>query len=1351
MSLSSVLGPGGVTVFNSTATDPPGSHRRLRDSGEVMDLVTDGEFDSDDFAVQVAAYVMSIMGLMVACLCWFSMLPTVRMVSVYDVMQSLLEMINILLLLISIAMMCFSTVLMKLSLFIEGKTTADDDGTSSVGMVTVFTCVLIYGTGCVIITFLGIIAAYKESKRLLLLNAASLSCGLLVGSLSVALLANLDYRGIIMGDCENILKFITSDFYDTISCVKYDGYSETWDPSASPPDWVAGTGAGESTQCDEKIMTVYAWEFSPGAGRVGDVSYWGCLNTACCPALATFMETYEWIAVLFVALVIAACFCGIIAALYLRRETTADQDTILVHPWSKFIGVGMVISVFAMCIVLALIVNTGEWGDITQEEVETKTNMASTISVQPKRVKRASCFNRVIDGFETDIDCGGTCASKCGASFGCNNATTDCEDGLICTPISAVSETCFDKRCLDGQTERASGICEEVSPAITCANGVQDRLETCVDGGGAECLVIGTRCGEATSCNSTEDCQMGLFCSSSLACYNCSNTLLDGDETSADCGGPECGPCQDGSACTSGADCASASCIGALCVSCFNGVRDGNESCTDGGGNCADLCAVPASCGSDADCATGYCNVTESVSVCRYETPSDTCNNGVQSGSETCLDGGGVQCRTIDKLCNETQGCEASIDCFSAACFNGTCFSCNNTVADGDESDVDCGGSICAPCGDNATCADPSSCGSGMCTNGRCTSYYNDVQDGVETDVDCGGPAPSKCPIGSSCSENSDCETQLCDATVKVCREETREEICSDGGRGAAESDIDCGGLCTSIGLKCGDGRECTTDNDCQSTLCALGTCVSCTDQIQTGEETDQDCGGPGCQPCADGRRCVVGTDCASTDCYSGAADRTCVSCSNGVVDGSETDVDCGGLCQQRCDLAQHCVTGSDCGTRYCDSVTTKTNEATFTCRAETAAESCQNKIQDELESDVDCGGPVCSTLTWLNYTGAENVSSTPFLCNDGLRCTADGDCKSRNCHDNVCVSCSNAMIDGAESDVDCGGPTCSKCVDGSACSSAQDCAPSVCNASVCNRAESPHPTLVIDCPICNSTDCALDAACGSCYFTICSSQPACPGNATLTDIGADFTFSNSSNSPVARPPSLFEASAPPQCDGTTTRAFCCGAAPLCLSDSNCLGGQICDAGLCRRQTEVEKCNNGHQDPGETDVDCGGSSCASVGNACPDGSTCQSASDCARNSLCVSGVCASCSNGFRDGGETGTDCGGAACEKCTDGAACAQNSDCASLKCFNSSTSTDAPVCVSCFNELQDGDEADVDCGGSCARLCDVGSSCTDDSYCTTGHCSVHTYDAANSYCLQQNLSPSPSPAACRMSRPSRV
>jgi hypothetical protein len=348
----------------------------LRDGPQALDIATDGDFDADNFAVQVAAYVMSIMGLFVACLTWFSMLPTIRMVSMYDVMQSLLEMINLLLMLVSVGMMLVSAILTKLALFIEGKTTVDDDGTSSAGTVTVMTCVGLYGIGCVILTFIGFVAAYRENKKLLLINAAALTFGLFVGLASIMLLANVDYRAMVDSSCDDILKFISEDFYDLFSCAKYNGYSEVWDPALG--DWVAGTGAGESTQCDDKTMTTYAWEASPGLGRDGgDVSYWGCLNRDCCPKLGDFLSSIEWVAMLFVVLVMVACFFGVVAALYLYKETTIDQGQILVkHSGTKYIGVGLVFGFLTLCISLALIFNAGEFGDITQEQVETKTNLA---------------------------------------------------------------------------------------------------------------------------------------------------------------------------------------------------------------------------------------------------------------------------------------------------------------------------------------------------------------------------------------------------------------------------------------------------------------------------------------------------------------------------------------------------------------------------------------------------------------------------------------------------------------------------------------------------------------------------------------------------------------------------------------------------------------------------------------------------------------------------------------------------------------------------------------------------------------------------------------------------------------
>lgn len=75
----------------------------------------------------------------------------------------------------------------------------------------------------------------------------------------------------------------------------------------------------------------------------------------------------------------------------------------------------------------------------------------------------------------------------------------------------------------------------------------------------------------------------------------------------------------------------------------------------------------------------------------------------------------------------------------------------------------------------------------------------------------------------------------------------------------------------------------------------------------------------------------------------------------------------------------------------------------------------------------------------------------------------------------------------------------------------------------------------------------------------------------------------------------------------------------------------------------------------------------------------------------------SCSNGTRDGDESDVDCGGS-CSACADGADCEAASDCQSQVCTASSCA--AP---SCSDGVQNGDERELDCGGSACRLCSIG------------------------------------------------
>ena len=95
---------------------------------------------------------------------------------------------------------------------------------------------------------------------------------------------------------------------------------------------------------------------------------------------------------------------------------------------------------------------------------------------------------------------------------------------------------------------------------------------------------------------------------------------------------------------------------------------------------------------------------------------------------------------------------------------------CSNGVQDNLETDIDCGGTVCAKCRDGQTCKNNTDCfggscipndaGSGsVCTTASCT---NKSKDGTETDIDCGGTTCPKCSFGKGCAGNGDCASGAC-------------------------------------------------------------------------------------------------------------------------------------------------------------------------------------------------------------------------------------------------------------------------------------------------------------------------------------------------------------------------------------------------------------------------------------------------------------------------------------------------------------------------------------------------------------------------------------------------------------
>jgi hypothetical protein len=212
---------------------------------------------------------------------------------------------------------------------------------------------------------------------------------------------------------------------------------------------------------------------------------------------------------------------------------------------------------------------------------------------------------------------------------------------------------------------------------------------------------------------------------------------------------------------------------------------------------------------------------------------------------------------------------------------------------------------------------------------------------------------------------------------------------------------------------------QCLSAADCPAdAVCTLmHTCVGiCMDGLQDGTETDVDCGGSFCSPCAVGKKCLVDADCTSKACD--AFSHVCVSsqCADHQQDGAETDIDCGGGICPPCFAGQKCLIDSDCVFGACDATT-------HVCIMDNL---CGDHVKDGMETDVDCGGPICQP------------------CPLGNSCLVDTDCTSNACDavTLICLSsqCIDQHQDGAETDVDCGGGTCPACAAGKKCNLSSDC-----------------------------------------------------------------------------------------------------------------------------------------------------------------------------------------------------------------------------------------------------------------------------------------------------------------------
>ncbi|APR82401.1 Multiple EGF-like-domain protein 3 precursor [Minicystis rosea] len=483
---------------------------------------------------------------------------------------------------------------------------------------------------------------------------------------------------------------------------------------------------------------------------------------------------------------------------------------------------------------------------------------------------------------------------------------------------------------------------------------------------GTPCSVgAGTMCdgnGACVECLQNSDCVITGFCSKEHTCLSptCGDSAQNGTETDVDCGG-SCSPCKTDAACLVAADCESSVCSG-----------------------------TPLKC----------------------QAPS--CSDTVKNGTESDLDCGG----SCTKKCDPGQACTADTDCIGGKCSGSVCLAtCTDQIKNGGESDVDCGGGTCPKCVVNKDCTAGTDCASGVCTSNKCQAptCSDGVKNGTETDADCGGSCPVKCTPGQKCASATDCATGVCSGNPLTCQAPS----CADLTKNGTETDVDCGGSCTT---KCGLNKACGTGADCTSGVCTGNVCVaaSCGDGVKsTGEGCDDHnkTNGDGCSSLCfveAGFTCSGSPSVCVTTCGDGvkASTEGCDDHNKTNGDGCsatctvETGFSCTGTVPSVC--TSLCGDGIRVGTEGCDDHNTTNGdgcsstcavEAGFACTGSPSvcapvcgdgqkkgAEACDD---GNMVSGDGCSAS-CTVETGYTCTGV-GAGSCTTTCGDGVRAASEG------------------------------------------------------------------------------------------------------------------------------------------------------------------------------------------------------------------------------------------------------------------------------------------------------------------------------------------------------------------------
>ncbi len=382
---------------------------------------------------------------------------------------------------------------------------------------------------------------------------------------------------------------------------------------------------------------------------------------------------------------------------------------------------------------------------------------------------------------------------------------------------------------------------------------------------------------------------------------------------------------------------------------------------------------------------------------CDGDPVEPTCDDGIQNGQETGVDCGGPDCPACptEPTCDDgiQNGQETGVDCGGPDCpACPTEPTCDDGIQNGQETGVDCGGPDCPACPTEPTCDDG-------------------IQNGQETGIDCGGPDCVPC--------STDCTVQEIDFNDFNQSYGLWNDGGSDCTRSTSDAEYAVGGVGAPVRLRDNSSSSVvTTDNLALVTYQEItvnfsylarsmdnpdedfwlqistdgGASFTTVEEWNLGDEFENDVryndavtiSGPFSNQTQIRFRCDASSntdyvyldDIRMTGCNSDPADPTCT---DGIQNGQETGIDCG---------------GPDCP----------------------ACPTCEDGIQNGQETGVDCGGPDCPACP------------TEPSCEDGIQNGQETgvDCGGPDCP--ACPTCEDGIQNGQETGIDCGGPDCVPC-----------------------------------------------------------------------------------------------------------------------------------------------------------------------------------------------------------------------------------------------------------------------------------------------------------------------------------